>query len=310
MKSKTINREKTNFLIRPLSFRKKEYLLGLLALVPALVLYIVFTCYPLFMSLIYSFTDWNGYSKNFNWVGLSNFITVLTEKSSLQSFGNTLYFAVLSLLIGLPLQLTLAVFLSTKFKGRRFAQTVLYIPALVSPVIVALTWTSLLQYTGLFNEFFRSIKADGLVIDWLGDVNVVKNALILVNLWQYTGYGMVVLMAGITAIPAEITEAATLDGAVGLVHFWRITLPLMMPAITVSLFLGITGALKVFELPLILTKGGPRNASTTVVLDIYNNAFGFERFGVASSMGLIFFVFIAVLTITQLVITRRREVRY
>lgn len=285
-------------------------MLGLLALTPALLLYVVFTCYPLFMSLIYSLTDWNGYSKNFNWVGVSNFVTVLTEKSSLQSFGNTLYFAVLSLLIGLPLQLTLAVFLSRKFKGRRVAQTVLYIPALVSPVIVALTWTSLLQYTGLFNEFFRSINAQGLVIDWLGDVNVVKNALILVNLWQFTGYGMVVLMAGITAIPAEITEAATLEGAVGFVLFWRITLPLMMPAITVSLFLGITGALRVFELPLILTKGGPRNASTTVVLDIYNNAFGFERFGVASSMGLVFFVFIAILTVTQLVLTRRREVRY
>ena len=292
------------------SHRVRERNMALLAALPALVLYLGFTCYPLVMSLAYAFTDWNGYSKTFNIVGAENFLTVFRDREIRQAFANTLFFATLSVVLGLVLQLTLALLLSGRLRGRGVARTILYLPALFSSVIVALTWISLLQYTGVVNELLRSIGLEALVVDWLADIQAVKPALVMINLWQFTGYGMVVLMAGIASIPPEIHEAADLDGATGWAHIRHITLPLLMPAITVTLFLGITGALKVFELPLLLTKGGPRNASTTVVMEIYTNAFGYERFGVASALGIVFFAFIAVISITQLVVTRRREVQY
>ncbi len=177
-------------------------------------------------------------------------------------------------------------------------------------VIVALTWIALLQFTGVFNEFFRAVGLTQFVLNWLGDVRLVKNALVLINLWQFTGVGMVILLAGITSIPTEILESARLDGAVGWTLIRHITIPLIMPAITVNLLIGITGGLRLLELPLIMTKGGPRNASETIMMNIYNNAFGYERYGVASAMGLVFFVVIASITAVQLFLTRRNEVQY
>ncbi len=291
-------------------FRRREYIFSLLALVPALILYVLFTYYPLFQSIIYSFTDWNGYGKTFNFVGLENFLTVFKEPETWQAFGNTFYFAIIAIGIGFPLQLFLALLLSGKFRGRSVARATIYIPSLFNSVIVALTWIALLQFTGLFNEFFRAVGLTPFVLNWLGDVRLVKNALILINLWQFTGVGMVILLAGITSIPTEILESARLDGAVGWTLIQHITIPLIMPAITVNLLIGITGGLRLLELPLIMTKGGPRNASETVMLSIYNNAFGYERYGVASAMGLIFFVVIASITAVQLFLTRRNEVQY
>lgn len=307
---KSVPRKMPFFALPRLSFRRKEFAYSLVALVPALVLYALFTYYPLIQSIIYSFTDWNGYSKTFNFVGLENFITVFREPETWQALGNTFYFAVVAIGIGFPLQLALALILAGKFRGRSIARATIYIPSLFNPVIVALTWVSLLQFTGLFNEFFRAIGVTQLVINWLGDIHVVKNALVLINMWQFTGVGMVILLAGVTAIPSEILESARLDGASGWRLLRHITLPLIMPAITVNLLIGITGAMRLLELPLIMTKGGPRNASETVMLNIYNNAFGYERFGVASAMGLVFFVLIASITAVQLVITRRNEVQY
>ncbi len=295
---------------RSFSFQQIETTHAILALIPALILYLAFTYYPLFQSFIYAFTDWNGYSKTFNWVGLSNLSIVFGDKQNLQAFGNTFTFALFAIGIGFPLQIVLAVLLNGRLRGRSVARAILYLPALFSPVIVGLAWTALLQYTGLLNEFFRAVGLPGLVVNWLGDVKVVLLALILVNTWQFTGLGMVIFLAGLSSIPTEITESAQLDGAAGFRLFRNITFPLLMPSITVNLLIAITGALKLFELPMIMTKGGPRNASTTVVMNIYNNAFGYERFGVSGTMGIVFFAIIATFTLAQLAITRSREVQY
>lgn len=292
-----------------ISFRRLEYTHALLALIPALLIYLIFTYYPLFQSLLYSFTDWNGYSRSYNFVGLSNFSLIFTEPLNVKAFSNTFLFATLSIGIGFPLQLLLAVLLHTRFRGSFIARALIYMPSLFSPVITALTWTALMQYTGLINEFLSAMGSES-VVNWLGDVRVVMLSLVLINLWQYTGLGMVIFLAGLSSIPTEVIESARLDGADGWSLFRLITFPLIMPAVTVNLLIAITGALKIFELPLIMTKGGPRGATTTVVMNIYNNAFGFERFGVSSSLGIVFFVIIAGFTLGQLAVTRSNEVQY
>lgn len=290
--------------------QQKEFIYAIATIVPALIIFVMFVYYPLFMTLIYSFTDWNGFSKDYNFVGFKNFITVFAERENLVAFWNTIYFAVLSIALGTIIQLTLAVLLHMKIKGSNIMRTLIYLPAVISPLIVGLTWNSFMQYTGIINQFLINLGLENLVVDWLGDVAVVKNSLVFINLWQYTGVGMVIFLAGLGSIPAEVNEAATLDGAVYFRKFRSITLPLIMPFITIVLFIGITGGLRVFELPFIMTNGGPIGASKSVVMAIYENAFGYQRFGVASSIGIVFFLFIAGITLFQLRMTRKRETEY
>lgn len=291
-------------------FQRKEFIYAIATIVPALILFILFVYYPLFMTLIYSFTDWNGFSKDYHFVGFKNFVTVFAERENLVNFWNTIYFAVLSIALGTIIQLTLAVLLHMKIKGRSLMRTIIYLPAVISPLIVGLTWNSFMQYTGIINEFFIRLGMEHLIVDWLGDVAVVKNSLVFINLWQYTGVGMVIFLAGLGSIPQEVNEAAMLDGAVYFRKFRSITLPLLMPFVTIVLFIGITGGLRVFELPFIMTNGGPIGATKSVVMSIYENAFGYQRFGVASSIGIVFFIFIAGITLLQLRMTRQRETEY
>lgn len=290
--------------------KRKEWLYAAISVIPALLLFLVFVYYPLVKTFIYALTDWNGYSKTYNWVGFDNFKKVFAEEENRQVFFNTIYFAVFSILFGTIIQLTLAVVCHRKFKGNKLAVTLIYIPAVISPIIVSLTWSSLLQYTGLVNHYLESWGLGGLGKDWLGDPDVVKNSLIFVNLWQYTGMGMIIFLSGMNSIPKEIHEAAETDGAVRFRKFRSVTLPLLMPFVTMNLMIGITGGLKVFELPFIMTNGGPANASKSVVMSIYENAFQYQRFGVASAIGIVFFLFIAIVTLIQLRLTSKREVEY
>ncbi|WP_394926101.1 carbohydrate ABC transporter permease [uncultured Robinsoniella sp.] len=289
---------------------KKEKLYGVFATVPALILFLIFTYIPLLMTLGYSVTDWNGFSKNFNFVGIDNFVQVFKDAEVLQTFGNTLYFTILVVVIGLAIQLMLAVFLFEKLKGRNVLRAIIYAPCIISPVIVSLTWVNFFQYAGIINEVLAKIGLEGLRIDWLGDVNIVKNVLIFINTWQWAGYGMIIFMTGLSSISQDVYEAGMLDGACGFKKFRYITLPLLMPSVTVNVFISITGALRLFDLPFVMTGGGPINASKTISMTIYDNAFLYERFGYSSAIGVIFFLIIATVTVIQLKITRSREVEY
>ena len=289
---------------------KKEKIYGVFATVPALILFLIFTYIPLLMTLGYSVTDWNGFSKNFNFVGLDNFVQVFKDTEVLQTFGNTLYFTVLVVVIGIVLQLMLAIFLFEKLKGRNVLRAIIYAPCIISPVIVSLTWVNFFQYAGIINEVLSKIGLEGLRVDWLGDVNIVKNVLIFINTWQWAGYGMIIFMTGLSSISQDVYEAGMLDGAYGFKKFRYITLPLLMPSVTVNVFISITGALRLFDLPFVMTGGGPINASKTISMTIYDNAFLYERFGYSSAIGVIFFLIIATVTVIQLKITRSREVEY
>ena len=147
---------------------KKEKTYGVFATVPALILFLIFTYIPLLMTLGYSVTDWNGFSKNFNFVGLDNFLQVFKDTEVLQTFGNTLYFTVLVVVIGIVLQLMLAIFLFEKLKGRNVLRAIIYAPCIISPVIVSLTWVNFFQYAGIINEVLSKVGLEGLRVDWLG----------------------------------------------------------------------------------------------------------------------------------------------
>lgn len=287
---------------------RKERYNRFIAIIPALVLFLAFTYYPLMSTIKYSVTDWNGFSKTFNYVGFENFINLFQDSDIRQSFGNTMYFTIITVIIGTVLQLFLAVVLYNNFKGKKFFRALFYLPCVISQLIASLTWIGFFQYTGVINEVL--VKLGFEAIDLLGNPDTVKGVLIFIDLWLGTGYGMVIFLAGLTAIPSDVYESARIDGAIGIRRFFKITLPLLMPSVTVNIFISITACLKVFDMPFIMTRGGPMGASNMLSMTIYDNAFKYEKFGYSAAIGLTFFLFIASITIVQLILTRRKEVEY
>jgi raffinose/stachyose/melibiose transport system permease protein len=290
--------------------RTLDYISALLFMVPALIIFLTFKYYPLLMTLYYSFTNWDGFAANYQFVYFDNFVNIFRESKIYGAFLNTIYFAVVSILVGTVFQLGLALILINKLKGNRLFRTVLYMPSVISSLIIGLTWISFFQYNGIINQMLELMGLESLIRNWLADVGITMNVLVAINVWQWAGYGMIIYLTGLLSIPTEVNEAASLDGATGWRRFVSITLPLIMPAVTVNMFISITGSLKVFELPFILTGGGPINSTNTVTMQIYNTAFLSNQFGYASSIGLTFFLFIAIITLVQLGITRKMEVEY
>ncbi|MEN6312891.1 MAG: sugar ABC transporter permease [Clostridiaceae bacterium] len=293
-----------------MTLARKEKYKSLIAAVPAIALFTIFVYYPLIMTIRYSLTDWNGYSANYNFVGLKNFLAVFRDTKFFQSFKNTIYFSAVSAIAGTILQFSLALILHGSLKGRNALKAIFYIPSVISMMIVALTWRQILQYNGIINELMKTLGLGKYIIDWIGDPKVAMNALIAVNTWQYLGTGIIIFLAGLSSIPQQIYEASDLDGASGFARFRHITLPLVMPSVTIVGFMAITGTLKQFSLSYVLTNGGPLGSTRVLALHIYETAFANERFGIASAIGFMFFLFIAFCSIIQLKFTRKREVEY
>lgn len=292
------------------NFQKKRGHINALFLAPALILFTVFTYYPLICNFYYSLTSWNGVTKEKPFIGIQNYITAFQDKLMQQSIGNTVYFAIVLLAMGLVLQLGSALIIYSKPKGHGIIKVLLYLPAVLSPIVLSFTWIQFLQYTGYINQLLEYLNASELCRSWLLSEKDVKFWLCVIQSLQYTGYGMVFFLTGLNGVPQEIMEAAQLDGATGFRKFWNVTLPLIMPSVTVTLFISITGALNTYAIPFALTGGGPNGASTTITMMIRNRAFGFRQMGYGSAISIIFFIFIAIVTGLQLSLTRSKEVEY
>ncbi len=280
----------------------------LLFLVPALFFFIATVIYLLLYNFVLSFTNWDGYSMSgVRFIGWDNYRSLFTFPDLLQPFVNTLKFAVFTTVIQNLLQLLLALVLDSKLKTRSFARVAFYIPALLSGVVLSSIFTYLLGYNGALNEFLRSAGLESLVNDWFGNGDTALGLLMGINVWQWTGFGAIIYLAALQGIPTDYYEAAKIDGAGAGSRFRHITFPLLMPAVTILTFLGISGGLKLFELPFIITKGGPAGATNTIATFIFSlNAGG--RVALACAISIVLMLFIALLTGLQLFVTRKREV--
>ncbi len=284
---------------------------ALLWIVPALLVYGVIVLVPQVLNLGYSFTNYDGFDPVFSWVGADNFVKALTKDQDLAAaLLNTVVFAVASLAIGLVLQFFLAYKLYRGMRGSGLLKGLFYLPMVISMVILAILWGGTLRYHGMLNALLAAAGLISEPVDWLGDRTLAMASLIFVNAWCYLGYGAIIFLAGFNAIPVELLESAEIDGAGGGTRLWRIYVPLLMNSVTVSLFIGLTGAIKVFELPFVLTHGGPAGATTTIAIDIYKEAFDNQRFGYSAAVSVLFTLIIGLLTLVQLRVTRSREVEY
>jgi len=274
---------------------------------PSLVVFSIILIAPFLLGIYYSFTDWNGLTDHPNWVGWSNWIRVLTDDPYFgQAFLFTIKYSVVNVLLINVGGLLLALLLTGKLKGTSLYRTAFFVPNVIGGLLLGFIFqfifvkgfSSLGELTGMwpFN------------LPWLGTPATAFWAIISIGVWQSAGYMMMIYIAGILSIPSELVEAATIDGAGKFRTFRSITLPLLMPAITICMFLTISHSFKAYDQILSLTGGGPFRSTVVVTMDIYDEAFGRNNMGYGSAKAVIFFLIIAVITLAQVWTTKRKEV--
>ena len=257
---------------------------------PALVLFAGFVLLPICIAAYYGLFNWTGYGPLSDFTGLHNYKLVLGDPVFRSSLLHNVIIAVLSLVIQLPISVAIALLLNRRMRGASFLRLAVFAPYVVSQATTAVLWLLLLEPGGFVDQLMKAVGLGGLVQEWLADPTIVLYTMFVVLTWQFIGFGVILLLAGLQGIPPELREAAAIDGASAWQTTRRITLPLLSPTVRIWIFLSMIGSLQVFDLVWIMTLGGPANASSTMVT--YMIFFGFRslEFGYGSAAAVILFV--------------------
>ena len=282
-----------------------KHWLDYLFISPFFITFVIFKLYPLVWAFQLSFSQWRGFGP-MKWVGFENYRYVLNDPYILQSLVNTLQFAYILLPTGIFLSILLAVFLNLRtLPGRGIFRTIYFLPYVTSSVIVATVFTQLFDdHMGWVN---RGLEAVGLSeVAWLrGNQWAAKWVVIMLTHWGGLGYNVLLFLGGLQSIDNELYEAARIDGANEWQIFWRITLPLLYPIIFFLAIIATIGLLNMFNQPYMLTDGGPRGATTTLMMRLYEMGVGQQRYGDASAFGFLIGILVVVISVIQLRFLRR-----
>ena len=282
------------------NLKRREACTGWLFVSPALIGFSIFTFGSILYSLYLSFTDYNLLSKP-NWLGLQNYVKAFTDDQYFYPyFGNTFYFVVALVPIVLVVSLLLAILINKKAgrltKGYRVA---LFLPSITSTVAVSMVWLWIFNPDmGILNNILTAIGLNDVPL-WLGDPAWSKPALVIMRVWQMSGYYMLMFLAGLQTIPETLYEAADVDGATGWQKFIRITVPMLSNTTFVVAILLVIEAFNMFESIFVMTKGGPLGSTSTIMYYIYEQGFTNYNMGYASALAWIFFAIIMVVTLIQ-----------
>ncbi len=249
---------------------------------PAMLIIVVIVLVPIVISLYYSLLKWDGIGKA-TFIGIENYINLFGDERFIASVKNSLLYVVLSLFIQLPLSLLLAIVVSNTKKLEKFYVTVFFIPVIISSVVIGQLWQKVYNGDyGLLNVLLRSLGYSG--HDWLGDEKTALMCSFIPNLWQYIGYHMLIMYAGIKSISTDISEAAKIDGANRFQTAMRITIPILKPIIQVCVTFSLIGALKIFDLIFVLTGGGPFQSTEVPTIYMYKTTFDQMHYGYGSAI--------------------------
>ncbi|MEC0229545.1 carbohydrate ABC transporter permease [Paenibacillus alba] len=270
---------------------------------PQLILFLVFTIYPIAMSYVYSMFEWSGLGPLENFAGLRNFGELIAEPNFWNAFRNSFIFMSGTVILQLPFALVLAIILNGKLKGKTFYRTIYFLPVVTTTAVVGAVMQNIFATdSGLVNHLLLQLSLIGEAIPWLGNGSYALAVLIFVSSWKWFGVKMIYWLAGLQSIPQEVYEAATIDGAGNWKAFRFITLPLLMPVAAVILLLSVVDGLHAFDLVKVMTNGGPGVATEMVDLYIYRFAFsgvgsGLPQIGYASAAGIFFGITVFVISI-------------
>lgn len=281
-----------------------------LFLLPTMLFFLLFILWPLLASLYYSFFQWNGMGEwPEYWVGLRNYRDLLADSMFWNAFKNTIVFVVLNNVIKLPLTLIIAYILNNpRLKYSNLYRTGLFLPMVSSTAIIGIVMTFILNpWNGPLNNMLVGSGLFERPVDWLGTINLAMIVVILVEVWHYSGQYIIYWLAGLQTIPKELYEAAEVDGANSVQTFLFVTVPALKPVIVIVTLLGVVMSLRVFDIVMAMTGGGPAFSTDVIGTFIYRNAFGTAapRVGYSSAVAVLFGVLIMVVGIMQGKIVKR-----
>ncbi|HIY61023.1 MAG TPA: sugar ABC transporter permease [Candidatus Eisenbergiella pullistercoris] len=275
--------------------------------IPALLLILFFVLGPLLEAIRISFTQWNGYSQDYKYIGWRNYLKLFQDPNFRTAFRNTIIYGFGSTLLQNLLGLAYAVFLNTRFRGHSIVRTFIYMPVMISSLIMGYIIYFFVQYNGgIFNEIIGLFGKEP--IDWMANGNRGVIIITLMNSWQYVGISMVIYMAGLQNIPKMYLEAAEIDGASPWQRFCRITLPLLLPSISSAVVLNLIGGLKLYDIIISLSEGGPGFSTHSLASYVSNQYFNAQNAGYSAAVGIFTFLFIMLVSNLFTTYFNRKEV--
>lgn len=270
-----------------------------LFIAPALILLAMFIVWPMTRAVEFSFYRWRGFGDLVDFVGLRNYVSVLTNDVFIGALSHNLFIVVGSIVLQLPLGVAIALLLNQKMKFQGLVRTVVFIPYVLAEVIAGVVWKQLLQARyGVIDTLLASIGIQGPPQGFLGTPEYALPTVLVVLTWKYLGLAIILFLAGLQGIPQELEEAAQIDGASWWKTQWHVVLPLLSPTLKTWGFLSMVGSLQLFDMVWILTRGGPANATTTMATFLINEGTERSNYGIAGAASVILFIIALVLALT------------
>lgn len=277
--------------------QKKKFIV--ISLVVPLALLVGFVMIPAFDLIRMSFTNWDGYSPSYQFIGIGNYISMLHNADLWQSLrNNAVYF--IGHLLFIPVELAFAVLLTSKLRAAKFYKTMVFMPYIINGVAIAYAFSYFFSpINGAFDAILEVLHLEAWIHNWLSDTKIVNYVLTFVSLWRFSGYHIILFMAALQSLPQDVQEAASVDGANAWQLFQFIQVPAIMLMVDFVLFDNIRGALQVFDIPFVMTSGGPGYASSTFTLYTIDTAFKYSNFGLASTMAVAIMLMIVIIYVIQ-----------
>lgn len=278
-----------------------------LFVLPAFILFLAFFIYPIYTAIDNSFTSWNGISKNVKYIGFDNYTRAVEDIAFWKSVRNNVYFILFSCFIQVPIIVFFSLLIANVKKLKGLYKTAVFAPSIMSTAVIGILWGFIYNPDfGLMNEIVGLFGVEP--IYWLSEKKWAMISILITNAWQWTGFYIVMVLAAIISIPKELDEAAAIDGATGFQRARKITLPLIMPIISVVIMLSIAGAMKAADIVLVMTKGGPFGSTDVMATYMIRYAITSFQHGFGNTIAVLIFVFTMLITIIyQLLIARRTE---
>ncbi len=280
-----------------LSNKRKQFIV--ISLVIPMLLLIAFVVFPALDLFRMSFTNWDGYSKESKFIGIENYISMFKNKDLWMSLrNNAVYFFIH--LVMIPVELAFAVLLTSKLRAAKFYKTMVFMPYIINGVAISYVFSYFFSpINGAFDAILQMLNLEPLIQNWLSDEKIVNYVLSFVSVWRFSGYHVILFMAALQSLPQDVEEAARVDGASAWHLFKYVQIPGIMLMVDFVLFDNIRGALQVFDIPFVMTSGGPGYASSTFTLYTIKTAFTFSNFGLASTMAMAIMVMIVAIYLIQ-----------
>ena len=284
--------------------RKKSILFVL----PAFVIYTFLMIIPIIGAFHLSLTDWNGISQADHVVGIKNYIALVSDARLRNAIMVTLKITLTVSISVNVLGLFVACLLNRAGKMINALRSIFFLPYVISTVAISFIWLSILSYTGVLNTILNALGMGSVIADYVGNAKNAIRSICVIEIWRTLGFHMVLYLASIQTVPEELYEACTMDGGTGWQKFRFVTLPMIVPGITISVIMSIMTEMKQYDVVKVITNGGPGYSTETVTYNIVTQAFGNNMLGYSSAIAVFLFAIIAVITIIQLRVSKKMEV--